>query len=30
MATLSALVSSLDAELLRLGYKDSTIVWYRG
>jgi integrase len=30
MATLSALVSSLDAELLRLGYKDSTMVWYRG
>jgi integrase len=30
MATLSALVSSLDAELRRLGYKDSTMVWYRG
>ena len=30
MATLSALVSSLDAELGRLGYKDSTMVWYRG
>ena len=30
MATLSALVSSLDAELRRLGYKDSTLVWYRG
>jgi integrase len=30
MATLSALVSSLDAELRRLGYKDSTMVWYWG
>ena len=30
MATLSALVSGLDAELLRLGYKDSTMAWYRG
>ena len=30
MATLSALVSGLDAELRRLGYKDSTMVWYRG
>jgi hypothetical protein len=30
MATLSALVSGLDAELRRLGYKDSTLVWYRG
>ncbi len=30
MATLSALVSGLDAELGRLGYKDSTLVWYRG
>src|SRR6266851_6811455 len=30
MATLSALVSSLDAELRRLGYKDSTMAWYRG
>ena len=29
MATLSALVSGLDAELGRLGYKDS-LVWYRG
>ena len=28
--TLSALVSSLDAELVRLGYKDSTMAWYRG
>lgn len=30
MATVSALVSSLDEELRRLGYKDSTLVWYRG
>jgi integrase len=30
MATVSALVSSLDAELRRLGYKDSTMAWYRG
>jgi integrase len=30
MATLSALVSGLDAELRRLGYKDSTMAWYRG
>src|SRR3984893_455457 len=30
MATLSALVSGLEAELRRLGYKDSTLVWYRG
>src|SRR5256885_9681643 len=30
MATLTALMSGLDAELLRLGYKDSTMVWYRG
>src|SRR6266851_1989358 len=30
MATLSALVSGLEAELGRLGYKDSTMVWYRG
>jgi hypothetical protein len=30
MATLSALVSSLDAELRRLGYKDSTMAWYWG
>ena len=29
MATLSALVSGLDAELVRLGYKDATMVWYR-
>ena len=30
MATLFALVSGLEAELRRLGYKDSTLVWYRG
>jgi integrase len=30
MVTLSLLVSDLDAELVRLGYKDSTMVWYRG
>ena len=30
MVTLSALVSDLDAELVRLGYKASTMVWYRG
>jgi integrase len=30
MAALSALVSGLDAELVRLGYKVSTIAWYRG
>ena len=30
MVALSALVSDLDAELRRLGYKDSTMVWYRG
>ena len=30
MVALSALVSDLDAELMRLGYKDSTMVWYRG
>ena len=30
MAALSALVSGLEAELRRLGYKDSTLVWYRG
>ena len=30
MATLSALVPGLDAELVRLGYKDATMVWYRG
>ncbi len=27
--TVSALVSGLDAELQRLGYKESTLVWYR-
>ena len=30
MVALSALVSGLDAEMARLGYKDSTMVWYRG
>jgi len=30
MVALSALVSGLDAELVRLGYKDSTMLWYRG
>jgi len=30
MVAVSALVSGLDAELMRLGYKDSTMVWYRG
>ena len=30
MVTLSVLVSDLDAELVRQGYKDSTMVWYRG
>ncbi|MGI5182335.1 site-specific integrase [Dactylosporangium sp. CA-152071] len=30
MTAVSALVSGLDAELRRLGYKDSTLVWYRG
>jgi integrase len=30
MTSVSALVSGLDAELRRLGYKDSTMVWYRG
>ena len=29
MATLSALVRGLDAELRRLGYKEATMVWYR-
>ncbi|EJH8886751.1 site-specific integrase [Salmonella enterica] len=29
MVTLSALISDLDCELLRLGYKESTMVWYR-
>ena len=30
MVAVSQLVSGLDAELLRLGYKPSTMVWYRG
>ena len=30
MVTLSVLVSDLDAELVRQGYKASTMVWYRG
>jgi site-specific recombinase XerD len=30
MAAVSALVSGLDAELVGLGYKPSTMVWYRG
>ena len=30
MVALPALVSGVDAELVRLGYKDSTMVWYRG
>ena len=30
MVALSALVSDLETELVRLGYKDSTLVWYRG
>ncbi len=30
MVALPALVSGLDAELVRLGYKESTMVWYRG
>jgi integrase len=30
MAVVSELVSALDAELVRLGYKPSTLVWYRG
>ena len=30
MVTVSVLVSGLDAELRCLGYKDSTMVWYRG
>lgn len=28
--TVSALVSALDVELQRLGYKDPTLLWYRG
>jgi len=30
MVALSELVSGLDAELVRLGCKDSAMVWYRG
>jgi integrase len=30
MVALSVLVSGLDTEMVRLGYKDSTMVWYRG
>jgi hypothetical protein len=30
MVALSALVCDLDAELVRLGYKVSTMLWYRG
>jgi hypothetical protein len=30
MVALSALVSGLDAELRRLGYKDSAVVWRLG
>ncbi len=30
MAAVSELVSGLDDELVRLGYKPSTLVWYRG
>lgn len=30
MVAVSALVSGLDAELVRLGYQDSTMLWYRG
>jgi integrase len=30
MVIVSELVSALDAELVRLGYKPSTMVWYRG
>ena len=30
MVAVSALVSGLDGELVCLGYKDSTMVWYRG
>jgi hypothetical protein len=30
MVTVFELVSGLDAELVRLGYKPSTMVWYRG
>ena len=30
MVAVSELVSGLDAELVRLGYKPSTMAWYRG
>jgi site-specific recombinase XerD len=30
MAAVSELVSGMDAELVRLGYRPSTMVWYRG
>ena len=30
MTAVRELVSGLDAELVRLGYKPSTMVWYRG
>src|SRR5205807_8382654 len=30
MVAVPELVSGLDAELVRLGYKSSTLVWYRG
>ncbi|MDQ2847303.1 MAG: site-specific integrase [Actinomycetota bacterium] len=30
MATVSELVSELDTEMVRLGYKPSTMLWYRG
>ena len=30
VVALSALVADLDAELVRLGYRESTMVWYRG
>ena len=30
MVALPVLVSGLEAEMIRLGYKDSTMAWYRG
>jgi hypothetical protein len=30
MVALPVLVSGLEAEMVRLGYKDSTLAWYRG
>jgi hypothetical protein len=30
MVALPVLVSGLEAEMIRLGYKDSTMVWYQG